>query len=375
LSDRPATQPKHPLPGRAAGNAARAATEQSVSGSFSREVVGAEILVIDRDESVRDGIHEVLAAADLNVTGVAGPDQARALLRRQFFSVVVVDFDTPSAGAGLETCAAVRAASPTSALVVLAPRRSFDDAVAAVRAGAIDVIVKSPESVHHLKERIFEAAARSLERRQVDAVLREVRETYDELLKRFMDAERRSSEQEERLSGRAERGDAGTEIRILVVSSSAAMADEMEAGAPPHYRITGALSGGEALDRCGSWRFHVIMIADDLTDLPPSMVARSIKASSADTMVVGLTRTASGFVLEIIEGEQRVPLFDRVRSPAELLARLDEVTDVYRVRERERRYLAAISERHYDLLRRYALLRSRIDRLLAGSDRGVELSD
>jgi DNA-binding response OmpR family regulator len=344
----------------------RAATDHSVSGSFAREVVGAEVLVIDRDEKVRAGIHEVLAAAELNVTAVAGLDQARALVRRQFFSVVVIDIDTPTPGAGLDACAAIRSASPTSALVVLTPRPSFDDAVAAVRAGAVDVIVKSPDSARQLEERIFEAAARSLDRRQADSVLREVRETYDELLARFLDAERRSSEQEERMSGRAERGDAGTEIRILVVSNSPAVAEEMSAGAAPHYRITGAQTGGEALDRCGSWQFHVVMISDDLVDLPPSMVARSIKASSPDTMVVGLSRAASGVVLEIIEGEQRVPLADKVGSPAELLGRLDEVTEVYRVRERERRYLAAIRERHYDLLRRYALLRTRIDRLLTG---------
>jgi DNA-binding NarL/FixJ family response regulator len=363
VSDPTTTQPKSPHP-VGVGGAPRPATEHSVSGSFSREVIGAEILVIDRDASVRDGMRELLSAADLHVTAVPGPAEARGFLRRRFFSVVVVDFDTPGPGGGLETAAAVRAASPTSALVVLAPRRSFDDAVAAVRAGAIDVIVKSPASVNQLAERISEAASRSFERRQIDAILRDVRETYDELLKNFMDAERRSSELEERLSGRAERGDAGTDIRILVVSPTAQVAEALSAGAPPHYRITAALSGGEALDRSGSWRFHVVMIADDLVDLPPSMVARSLKAASADTMLVGLSRGEGGMALEIIEGEQRVPLAEGLASPAELLARLDEVTEVYRVRERERRYLQAIRERHYDLLRRYAMLRSRIDRLI-----------
>ncbi|HYU16933.1 MAG TPA: hypothetical protein VEL05_12700, partial [Candidatus Acidoferrum sp.] len=248
----------------------------------------------------------------------------------------------------------------------MTPRRSFDDAVAAVRAGAVDVIVKSPDSVGFLVERIFEAAARSLERRQVDAVLRDVRETYDELLKSFIDAERRSHELEERISGNAMRGDADTEIRILVASSRPEVAEEMTRGAPPHYRITGAQSGGEALDRCGSWRFHVVMLAEDLEDLPPSMVARSIKASAPDTMVVGLSRTAFGTALEIIEGDHRVPLAEHLGGTAELLAKLDDVTEVFRTRERERRYLQSIRERHYDLLRRYATLKSRIDRL-AGS--------
>jgi DNA-binding NarL/FixJ family response regulator len=363
--DPPATQSKPPPhPGGVAGAAGRAATEVSGSGQLVREVVGAEVLLIDRDETVRAGMVELLSASEIHVTAVADLDRARRLLRRHFFSVVVVDFDTPAAGAGLEVVAAVRAASPTSALVVLAPRKSFDDAVAAVRAGAVDVIVKSPESRESIKGRIAEAAARSLELREAHAALRDVRETYEEFLKRFMDAERRVLDLDERLSGKAERGDGDTDIRILVVANQPQMAAEMSAGAPPHYRITGALSGGEALDRCGQWHFHVVMIAEGLHDLPPSMVARSIKASTADTMVVGLSETASGVSLDIIEGDQRVPLADQIGGPADLLARLDEVTEVYRMRERERRYLQAIRERHYDFLRRYAMLKARIDRLV-----------
>jgi hypothetical protein len=40
--------------------------------------------------------------------------------------------------------------------------------------------------VEYLKDRVHEAATRSLEKRQVSSILREVRETYEELLKRFM---------------------------------------------------------------------------------------------------------------------------------------------------------------------------------------------
>ncbi len=366
-------QSRTPHPGevgevRARTATARPATDHSVSGSFTREVVGAEILVIDRDENVREGMSEVLSEAELNVTAVGDAEQARELLGRRFFSVVVVDFDTPAPGAGLQTAAMVREAAPKSALVVLAPRLSYEDAVAAIRAGAVDVILKSPDSVAGLVERIFEAAARALERRHVDLVLRDVRDTYEEMLKHFLDAERRAIDAEERMTGRAERGEAESdpEIRILVVARLVEVAEEMAARAAPPYVITAARSGGEALDRCGSSRYHVVMISDDLHDLPPSMVARSIQASSGETMVVGLTGSATGAVLDMIEGERRVRLADRIGSPDELLATLDGVTEVFRVRERERRYLQAIRERHYDLLRRYATLKSRIDLIVGG---------
>ena len=332
--------------------------------SVARELVGAEVLVIDRDEGVRSGMSELLAAASLNVTAIDDPALAWELLDKRFFSVVVVDLDTPIPNAGLETVATVRLAAPTSAVVVLTPRKAFDDAVAALRAGAVDVILKSPESVQYLKERIHEAAARSLDKRQLGAVLRDVRETYDELLKRFMDAERRALDLEDRVSGRESRIAAQHEIRILVVARLSRLAEEMAARAGAGYQITGAQSGGEALDRCGSGHFHVVMIADDLEDLPASMVTRSIKAQSADTMVLTVSRSPTGAVVEMVEGEHKVLLADRIGSPARLVDKLDDLTEAFRVRERERRYLQAFRERHYDLLRRYAALKMRIDKVL-----------
>jgi DNA-binding response OmpR family regulator len=278
----------------------------------------------------------------------------------------MIDVDTPAPGAGVEAARTLRAAARTSAVVLLTPRPSYEDAVAAVRAGAVDVLLKSPDSVASIMERVTEAVVHSRERSQIDAVLRDVRETYEDMLKQFLDAERRTLEMDERLSGRAERGEVSTaaEIRILVVAHLVEVAEEMAALAQAPYRITAARSGGEALDRCGSSRYHVVMISDDLQDLPPSMVARSIQASSGETMVVGLTGTPTGAVLDMIEGDRRVRLADRIGSPDELLATLDGVTEVFRVRERERGYLQTIRERHYDLLRRYAMLKSRIDRLV-----------
>lgn len=332
-------------------------------GSIMRELVGAEVLVIDKDDGVRSGMTELLHAADLHVTGVDDPSQAWELIDSRFFSVVVVDLDTPLPNAGLETIATVRLAAPTSAIVVLTPRKSYDDAVAAVRAGAIDVILKSPDAVTYLKERIHEAAARSLEKRQVAAVLRDVRETYDELLKRFMDAERRSLDLEDKVSGRASRQKSEGALRILVVAHKGDLAAQMAKLAPEGYIIEGAQSGGEALDRAGQQHYHVAMVADDLDDLPPSMVVRSIKAQSADTMTLAVSRSPSGAVVEMIEGDHKVLLAEKIGGPADLVAKLDAFTEAFRVRERERRYLQAFRERHYDLLRKYAALKSRIERV------------
>jgi DNA-binding NtrC family response regulator len=116
---------------------------RATSGAYS--LVGVEVLVLDHDIRVHAGVEQLLAEAHLHVTCVSDSARALALVARQFFSVVLVDIDTPSPSVGLDTIAAIKAQSPTSMIVAMTPRRSYDDAVAAIRAGAIDLILKAPE--------------------------------------------------------------------------------------------------------------------------------------------------------------------------------------------------------------------------------------
>jgi hypothetical protein len=44
--------------------------------------------------------------------------------------------------------------------------------------------------------------------------------------------------------------------------------------------------------------------------------------------------------------------------------RLDELAEAFRAKSRERRYMQAFRERHYDFLRRYVELKVKIDRAL-----------
>src|SRR5205085_5340320 len=133
-----------------------------VPSGAHQALVGVEVLVLDGDERVHAGIAQLLSEASLHVTCVAESERALHLVDRQFFSVALVDIDTPSPRAGIETITALHRVSPTTMVIAMTPRRSYDDAVAAVRAGAVDLVLKAPESVAYLKERVLEAAGRSV---------------------------------------------------------------------------------------------------------------------------------------------------------------------------------------------------------------------
>ena len=177
------------------------------SGSYRSQLaasllVGIEVLVLDGDARVHAGIEQLLSEAQLHVTCVATSEDALAAVARQFFSVVLVDIDTPNPSDGIATIRAIKAASPTSMLIAMTPRRSYDDAVESVRAGAIDLILKAPESVAYLKDRVLDAAGRSVGKREVDSVLTDVRGVHEEFLQRFMETERRAIDLADKAAGK-----------------------------------------------------------------------------------------------------------------------------------------------------------------------------
>ncbi len=328
-------------------------------------LVGVEVLVLDGDARVHAGIEQLLSEAQLHVTSVAAPADALAFVDRQFFSVVLVDIDSPEPRAGIATIAEIKRRSPTSMVIALTPRRSYDDAVDAVRAGAIDLILKAPESVAYLKERVLDAAGRSVGKREVDAVLEDVRRVHDEFLQRFMEAERRASDLADKAAGR----DAAKlvqldELNVLVIDEVDDFVSSMNEAAPKGFSFVHATSGGEGLDRISTGVFHYAMIAEDVTDLPAKTLARTIRNQHPDTVVLTFLGPSQNGRVELVEMAGTRMLVQPFSESQQLVDRLDTLAEAWRVKARERRYTQAFRERHYDFLRRYVEIKTKIDRAM-----------
>jgi DNA-binding response OmpR family regulator len=340
------------------------------SGSFrstspSAALVGVEVLVLDGDERVHAGIAQLLSEASLHVTCVAEPERALHLIDRQFFSVALVDIDTPTPRAGIETIVALKKMSPTTMVIAMTPRRSYDDAVASVRAGAVDLVLKAPESVAYLRERVLEAAGRSVGKREVDTVLDEIKGVHEEFLQRFMDAERRAIDLSDQVAGRdLSRAVNIDELNVLVVDEVDDFVGAIAQAKPKGFAFVHAISGGEALDRVSSGQFHYAMVAEDIADLPAKTVARTIRNQHPDTVVLTFLGPAENGHVELVETGGTRTIVKPFREAAQLIARLDELAEAWRAKARERRYTQAFRERHYDFLRRYVELRTKIERAI-----------
>jgi DNA-binding NtrC family response regulator len=345
-------------------------TTSETTGSYrpltlGTHLVGIEILVLDGDARVHAGIEQLLSEAHLHVTCVVDPGRAEALVDRQFFSVALIDIDTPTPRAGIATIRTIKEKSPTSMVIAMTPRRSYDDAVDAVRAGAIDLILKAPGSVAYLKERVIDAAGRSVGKREVDSVLDDVRRVHEEFLQRFMEAERRAIDLADKIAGRdRSRLDQLDELRVLVIDEVDDLVTAMTGATPRGFSFVHATSGGEGLDRASSGVFHYAMIAEDVTDLPARTIARTIRNQHPDTVVLTFLGPADNGRVELVETHGSRPLLQPFHDARQLLDRLDELAEAWRIKARERRYTQAFREKHYDFLRRYVELKTKIERAI-----------
>jgi DNA-binding NtrC family response regulator len=335
------------------------------SGSHAA-LVGVEVLVLDADTGVHNGIAQLLSEASLHVTCVAEADRALALVERQFFAVALVDIDTLSPRDGIETIKEIKRRSPTTMVIAMTPRRSYDDAVDAVRAGAVDLILKSPDSVAYLKDRVLDAAGRSVGKREVDSVLGEVRTVHEEFLKRFMEAERRAIDLGDKVAGRDESRlvNLDDNLSVLVVDEVDDFVVTMMDANPKGFRFIHATSGGEALDRVSAGMFHYVMVAEDVSDLPAKTIARTIRNQHPDTVVLTFLGPSENGRVELVETVGSRPILKPFTDAKQLIARLDELAEAWRAKARERRYAQAFREKHYDFLRRYVELKTKIDRAL-----------
>jgi DNA-binding response OmpR family regulator len=329
-------------------------------------LIGVEVLVLDGDQRVHAGIEQLLSEASLHVTCTADPARALQLTGRQFFSVALVDIDTPTPGAGIATIATLKKASPTTMIIALTPRRSYDDAVEAIRAGAVDLILKAPESVAYLQDRVFDAAGRSVGRREVDTVLDDIKRVHEEFLQRFMDAERRAIDLADQAAGRdmSKSTLLNEELRVLVIDEVDEMFDALATAKPKGFTFQHATSGGEGLDRVSSSKFHYAMVAEDISDLPARTVARTIRNQQPDTVVLTFLGPSENGHVDLVETNGTRSIVNPFDDPQKLIVRLDELAEAWRAKARERRYTQAFRERHYDFLRRYVEIKTKIERAM-----------
>lgn len=327
---------------------------------------GQEVLVVDGDDKVQRGLAQLLTENGLVPTVVSDAVRARELAREKYFAVALIDLDTPQTNAGLELTRWFKQNAPTTTTIVMCSRKVFESSVEAFRAGAADVIVKSPDQVQYLRQRTVEAAQGVQKSLADDKLIHEVLGVHEDFLRRLMEASRRTAELEEQLGGGSHPSAADEECALLVVEEDGWLGKQLESALQVRggYALVTAATGGEALDRATGRGFQIALVREVLPDLTGSMVVSTLKAQSPETLTILYSRPRDGRPgkAEVLEGSKAIPLVPEITDAKQMIERIDELREAFRRKSRERRYLAAFRQENYELLKRYADLKQRLQR-------------
>ena len=103
------------------------------------------IVCVDDQAEVRRLLADVFRARGSNVVGFDDGEDAIAWLGGNAANLAVLDLDLgPGRRTGIEICREIRKRLPNLPIIILTGHGTIDDAVAAVKAGAVDFITKDP---------------------------------------------------------------------------------------------------------------------------------------------------------------------------------------------------------------------------------------
>jgi DNA-binding response OmpR family regulator len=321
-------------------------------------MAGEELLIVDPNDRDREGLRRYFDQRGYVCTAARTSAEARDYVTQKFFPAAMIDLDVDGPSGGIELARFVRERSKQTAVIVLTARRSFEGAVAALRLGAQDVVVKAPDQVEQMRAAVEAGVTRYTSRDQGGELHRDLRTVLNESLKVILEISRRVY---------ADVSMAAPPLRpkVLFVDGDG---DFLNALAPhvqgKSWEILADTSGGAALDRGSRERIDILVARNDLPDLRGSMVIKTLQAERSE--LLGLLYSAPGPEgrIDRLERGQVESTIRPFTTPEQLVSAVERLTGELSTKAQERRLMVAFRADHSDFLRRFAKVKAQIDNLV-----------
>jgi DNA-binding NtrC family response regulator len=145
------------------------------------------IVCVDDQAEVRRLLGDVFRARGGNVVSFDDGEDAIAWLGSNEADLVILDLDLGAGRrSGIEICRTIRGKLPDLPIIILSGHGTIDDAVAAVKAGAVDFITKDPYLEDKLDisvEKVERMLQHAVDRKRLEKENRELRATNERLRK------------------------------------------------------------------------------------------------------------------------------------------------------------------------------------------------
>jgi DNA-binding NtrC family response regulator len=323
--------------------------------------MGLEVLIADPHERDRQGIVGYFARMGVGVTETADAREAQTLLRDRFFHLVLVDIDIEPWG-GLELVAHVRAQSPRSEVALLTTRRAWDVAVGGYRNGAAEVVYKDPTDAPRLKELAERVARRWAGDATAENLPAESKNVLDEMLARMLEMSQHVPATQSRLQAMVK-----SHVRVAVVDHEPAVHQAMAAASTESrngtfpFEVQALPSGGAALDALSNSPPDVLVTRDDLFDLPGSTLLGGLAERAPDLLAVVYRGPGEAGEATIYEAGHPVRTVRPLTEAALLVKEARTLIERAAAGMERRRVMDLFRMEHTDLLRRYGVLRGKLD--------------
>ncbi|MCC7142550.1 MAG: sigma-54-dependent Fis family transcriptional regulator [Candidatus Eisenbacteria bacterium] len=139
------------------------------------------VLVVEDQETLREAILEVLAEMGLEAVGVPTAAEARNWFLAHRCEIVLTDLRLEAPEAGLEVLQFVKERAPGTEVLLMTAFASVEVAVAAMRGGAFDFMVK-PFSMEQLRQKLLRISALLVERSSLENARTQNQLLRDEIL-------------------------------------------------------------------------------------------------------------------------------------------------------------------------------------------------
>ena len=316
---------------------------------------GEELLIAESTERDRSGLRTIFEAEGFICTVASGQEQARDLLRRKFFPVALIDLDFDGTNEGLSLAGYVEQHSKPTKIVMLTARRSYEAAVSALRAGVVDIVIKRPDQVPHLRASVALALDRYHTGSKDSIILREARAVLDDAMRIMIGLGRK-------LYG-TEGSSSGLKIKpaILIVDEDQHFLQQVaNLLADGNWDVSVEMRGGAGLDRATSFAFQIVCARDEMADLPGQFLLRSAQAQKQPPLGVLYSQSGEGRVERFELGQCKIS-HRPFGGSAHLVTVLEGMVEELALLREERRYLQSFRSEYGPFFKRFADLKARID--------------
>jgi signal transduction histidine kinase len=144
-----------------------------------KTVAKAKVLIVDDDAHIRDSLGDNLELDGYEITQAASGAEAMAAVRRDFFDVILMDYNLTDA-TGIDVIKQIRSINTDSQILMLTAHASLDTAVKAIRESVADFLSK-PVDFDKLKHSIQRATERLRLTQENKALVEHLRRANEQL--------------------------------------------------------------------------------------------------------------------------------------------------------------------------------------------------